>query len=497
MQMINLLPVGFQLAARLLTVAVTLAVGEPARVPHADLKSSVPKEKSTVAQPPKELRLTFTEAPELALTRIVLRAPGGDTVILGKLAAARNDKATIIAPVTGQMTAGTYTVEWELTGEDGHPVDGKFNFAVAAEAAAPPVTPNAPAVAPNVAPPRTDSVRPVPDTAAMHRDPAATPSARGRFNAESPGYVLVRFAFYVALLIIVGAAAFRGVVLRFMGRRPGADSTFIADAARRAAGIGWTAAWLLLVACVARLVVQALAVNGADAIADSARLRAIVLSTMWGKSWIVQLLATLAVLVGFRQARRANGSASPSMRGWGIVTAAAVVLAFTPAFAGHAAAAPARRSLMQVLDGLHVIGAAGWLGSLLLVLAAGVPAALALAEQRRGLGVAELVNAFSPTALVFAGLVGLTGLFAAWMHIGTFASLWGTPYGKILLAKLAVLSIVALTGAYNWLRVKPALGTVESAHRLRRSATVEVTVAVVVLLITAILVATPTPVGKM
>jgi putative copper export protein len=127
------------------------------------------------------------------------------------------------------------------------------------------------------------------------------------------------------------------------------------------------------------------------------------------------------------------------------------------------------------------------------VLAAGVPAALALGPERRGPAVAALVNAFSPTALAFAGVTALTGLFAAWLHVGRPAALWETGYGQTLLVKLAVLSLVAGTGAYNWRRVRPALGDDTGTARVRRSAAAELAVGAVVLLVTAVLVATPTP----
>ena len=101
-------------------------------------------------------------------------------------------------------------------------------------------------------------------------------------------------------------------------------------------------------------------------------------------------------------------------------------------------------------------------------------------------------SAFSPTALVFAGLAASTGVFSAWLHLGTIPALWQTTYGQTLLVKLGILSVVVATGAYNWLRVKPALGNVEGAVRIRRSATIELAVGVLVLVVTAVLVATPT-----
>ena len=86
-----------------------------------------------------------------------------------------------------------------------------------------------------------------------------------------------------------------------------------------------------------------------------------------------------------------------------------------------------------------------------------------------------------------------TGLFAAWLHLGSVPMLWQSSYGKTLLLKLAVLFILFATGAYNWLRVKPILGEELAEGRLRRSAAIELAAGAVVLAVTAALVATPTP----
>jgi putative copper export protein len=65
--------------------------------------------------------------------------------------------------------------------------------------------------------------------------------------------------------------------------------------------------------------------------------------------------------------------------------------------------------------------------------------------------------------------------------------------GRRLLVKLGILSVVALTGAYNWRRVKPALGTAAATARIQRSARAELLVGVLVIIVTAVLVATPPP----
>lgn len=497
------------IAVLVLTMGVS-APGEAAmvRAPgativlHGDLKSSVPKDKSRLPAAPKELRLTFTEAPEMAVTRIKLRAPGGQEIALGKFSATGEGNATVVAPIIGTLAAGKYTVAWEIAGEDGHPVDGTFTFTVIGESGAP-VGPAPQVSAPTVSTsaPDTaqvaDTVRPAMDSAMTHHDTISMPRSANRFDAESGGYVVVRFLLYAALLIVVGSVAFRSVVLSLLQRRPGVDPAFVADAARRAASVGWMAAWLLLAACIARFFAQSLAMNGSDEMMHSSRVSALMVGTKWGLSWLAQLSATFVALYGFNLARLVGAGTARIRAGWSIAGIAALVLAFTPAFASHAAASQKLRSVAMLFDGLHIIGASGWMGSLFLVLAAGIPAALALRDDRRGPAVADLINAFSPTALVFTAVLAGTGLFAAWLHLGSIGALWGSEYGNWLFRKLVVLSVVAATGAYNWLRVKPSLGTSEGVGRIRRSATIEVSVAVIVLILTAILVATPPPIRGM
>jgi putative copper export protein len=261
----------------------------------------------------------------------------------------------------------------------------------------------------------------------------------------------------------------------------------VEPALARAAAIGLAAAILLVLTAVARLYAQSLAMHGPPAALDSEVVGTMVTMTLWGRAWLVQILGAVLALGGFIAVRRGR------FGGWALVCAASILIAVSLALSGHAPAAQRWSSAAVVADTLHVIGAAGWLGSLLFVVVAGIGAAMRLASEQRGLAVADLVNAFSPTALVFAGLAGMTGVFAAWVHVQRLDALWTTPYGRLLLVKLAVLSVVAGTGAYNWRRVRPALGDELGARRVRRSATVEIAVAAVVLAITAVLVATSTP----
>jgi putative copper export protein len=261
----------------------------------------------------------------------------------------------------------------------------------------------------------------------------------------------------------------------------------VEPALSRAAGIGLAATGVLIVAAIARLYAQSVAMHGTGEALSGEVVGTMISATLWGRAWILQILAALIGLAGFVAVRRGR------FGGWALVGVASLALALSLSLSGHAPAVQRWSALTVISDTLHVMGAAGWLGSLFFVVLAGMGAASRLAPDQRGPAVADLVNAFSPTALVFASLAGLTGVFAAWMHLQRVDALWTSDYGRALILKLAVLSVVAGTGAYNWLRVRQALGDELGARRVRRSASIEITVAAVVLGITAVLVATSTP----
>ena len=459
-------------ARRIVAVLGAILLAPAAALAHGALKSSQPASGAHLAAVPPEIRLDFTEGPELSLSRVELRDATGALLALGPLAFASDSRRSLVAPIQGALAAGKYTVSWVFVGSDGHPVRGSFEFIIV-----PGATGTASASSPG-----------------LHHDPISMPEGTG-FGVESPAYVAVRWLLFAGILVVVGAVAFRYGVLHFLmrreqldeGRKRHAQSATVSAMRERAAAAGAAAALGVLLALLLRLLAQSYALHGSEAAWSAAQLQAMVVHTTWGWAWVAQLGGALAAILGFRSARRGQRA------GWSFAAAGALMLAFTPAFSGHAVAAPRLTALAILADGIHVIAAGGWLGSLLMVIGVGLPAIRHAEETRRGQLVAELVNAFSPTALLFAGLLGATGVFAAWLHLGGLAPLWESSYGRTLLIKLGILSVVAATGAYNWLRVRPTLGDIEGARRIRRSSTVELAVGLVVLLVTAVLVATPPP----
>ncbi len=464
-------------ASALLLLAPGLALA------HLGLSRSTPGKGAHLSTAPRELRLTFTEPVEIAVVRLRLLGPAGAEVPISAVRQAGDSARVLIADVTGSLEAGPHTIEWQVIGKDGHPVRGTIAFVIAPGATG--LGP-LPGDVPAAGDPAASATAPAgDDTLSAHHDPTSLPMGDG-FDAASAGYVIVRWLQFTALLAAIGAVVFSFAVLGRL-RRTETQGDIIPAMRSRAAAVGFWASVSLLGVVFLRLYAQSLAMHGPGEALSGTFIATMLMNTVWGWGWMLQVSAAMLAITAFALARRRRSM------GWPLAAVACLALAATPALSGHAAATPGLTGLAIASDTLHVIGAAGWLGSLLLLLAVGIPVAMRLDEGSRGPAVARLVNAFSPTALMFAGLAGLTGVFAAWLHIGVSSALWESDYGQMLLRKLVVLSVVLATGAYNWLKVKPTLGNDIGARRIGRSAAVELAVGVVVLIITAVLVATPPP----
>jgi putative copper export protein len=90
-------------------------------------------------------------------------------------------------------------------------------------------------------------------------------------------------------------------------------------------------------------------------------------------------------------------------------------------------------------------------------------------------------------ALVSATVVVLSGLIASWVHLEHLSALWQTAYGQVLLVKLFLVAITLTIGAYNFRRVQPQLVNEVGSARLKRSATIELSVGFLILIATGFL----------
>ena len=438
---------------------------------HAHLRRSEPAANERLASSPSAIRLWFTERPELAFTRVRLRGADSSEIALGAVARMTDEPMGVIASIATPLRAGRYTVLWRTAAADGHASSGRFGFELTAAA---------PAVA------SVDTTRHAPSSnAVVSADSVAAPSATSNVSAAT------RWVEFMALLAVVGAVVFQlGVLPRvaraMAGALPDETRVEIADTARR---LAQAALILLLIMTVSRLYGETRSILGPDRPIDRAAVGAI-LGTRWGIGWQVGAYGLVVAAIGFLLVRRRRGDA-----GWVVAAIGAAAAACSPALTGHASTTPPV-GIAIVTDVAHVVAACAWLGTLLTLLFTALPlvrGTRSMAGIGSGALVASLVRAFHPIALGCAAVVVASGLLATWLRLPTVASLWESDYGRVLLLKLAFVAVVVILGGINWRRLLPMLGDDGAARRITRTASAELTIAALVLAVTAVLVSTSPP----
>ncbi|MEO5510243.1 MAG: copper resistance protein CopC [Longimicrobiales bacterium] len=445
---------------------------------HTALTSSSPA-KGAVVTSFTELRVRFSERVEPNYTSVKVVGPDGVAVAMGPLTpvdTSRNREFVALSR-SAVTRPGVYTVTWRAAGKDGHPATGSFTFSVAEPAR-----------------PSVDSLQraiPVEPPIPSHADTMTVHAAESTTPSSSPVAVAVRWLNFIALLGLIGAVTFRLFILPRALAGPGTVQMLTA-AEHHVWRFAAVATLVAVIALVARLILQSVAMHGAQNAFDGDHLRMMITSTRWGQAWLLQLVATVAVIVTLLVSRNAR----ETRHAWIVSAAAVATLAVVPALSGHASAVDRFGAIAILSDIVHVTAAGLWLGTLAALITCGLPAtshAGAGQPDPRIHAVAQLVDTFSRLAVVAVAVVILTGVTNAVLHLHALADLTSTAYGRTLFIKVATLLVVLGTGFYNWRYVRPSLATAESTGRIVRSASIEITAGILVIAITAILVALPTP----
>lgn len=202
------------------------------------------------------------------------------------------------------------------------------------------------------------------------------------------------------------------------------------------------AAAALVLALVAILLVQAAQIIGAQspaAVFDIDLLRGLVGDTRYGHVWQLRVLMAgvmLALLSVVRPGRSAI-AARPLLV---LVLLIAAAVALAAPLTGHAAGGEATIPGVPA-HMLHILGLSLWLGAL--------PAWMSLVRASRSHHVADVqayaaraLQRFSRLALGCVTVIVVSGIVVGWGFVDDQGDLFGTRYGLLLAAKLALLATV-------------------------------------------------------
>jgi copper transport protein len=420
-----------------LVLAGLMLGGAPGRASaHAGLETSIPAASATLEEAPSDIVLDFDEPVEAEISSIQLFDAAADLVVIGGPEASQGDDSIVLAALP-ELDDGIYAVVWRVASVDGHIVDGAFSFRIGTGG-------------PTDATDLLDQV------------------SGGASAAPSVGRVadVARLLGFAGLALTVGAGLFAAMAPAALAdRRP----------TRRMIGGGWVALLVGTLATFALYGASAVAGSLGDALSPDVWQQ--IAPTRTGTLLLVRagLVAALGVVV-WLGATRPGARATNWWRAAAVAGSVAVVLSF-PA-AGHASA-ESPRSLWVLIDGLHLASVVVWLGGLLLFATGG---RVWFADS----GAEPVVRRFSAIATVMIPVIVVSGSVQTLELAGGIDDLTATRWGRTLLVKLAVVTVLlTIGGVSRWL-----LRNVSVAS-LRRTVMAEAVLGVVVLGVAASLVSLP------
>ena len=214
----------------------------------------------------------------------------------------------------------------------------------------------------------------------------------------------------------------------------------------------------------------------------------VLFETQFGRVWQLRLglIAAAFVLVASMLAR-----VKARRMLIAVLWLVSVVLLVSLAWISHAAAATVR-PFGALGDMLHLCAAGLWIGGL-------VPLTILLAHARAsfsfGETVARVIRRFSTLSLCCVSVLVISGISNSWLLVGSIHALFTTPYGRLLLFKLALFAILIGFGARNRFLVKAKLPKAAAdpdlLAQLRRNVIWEACLGVAVVVIVGCLGVTP------
>lgn len=398
--------------AAISALAASAWASAPSTSAHAALDQSDPSANSVLAAAPSQITLSFTEPLERSYSRATLFDQIGQPVPGGDSQLGQADKDLIITP-TSPLADGTYSVVWQtLSNADGHTAEGYFAF-----------------------------------TVGSHADVATVVPPSVASNGEVPLW-LRSAARWIAFMGLAAGVAVWPIWLLVV--RPAVGSIWDAGP-RLARRVRRLAYWALAFGWMSNIVV--LLVQASSLPSGSFRQRALdtITDTRFGQLWLwrIALLGAFTVVLVEVDWWR------PARHRWSSTAALglAASLPFPVSLNAHASALELGRNTGIAFDYVHLLAACVWAGGLLVLTVCLLPTLRELTHSGQRSLLGQALPRFSLVAISAWILLGFTGAYSAWLHVGNLEALRNTAYGSSLVMKLLLLVPVLALAAFNLLIV--------------------------------------------
>jgi len=405
---------------------------------HAQIVRSDPPDGSQLAQPPREVRLWYSEPIVLNFSRARLLDGAAREIPTKGL---RNDPADphlLIFTISDDasitpLSDGVYSLSWKVLSADGHYTTGYTVFSVGSG---------------------------VPASAGSAAHDAA-PS-----QIISPVEVALRWLNYTLLAMATGSVLVATLVIR-SARRDNAERALddaLQHVERRM--LGWAiacaiGAFIVGIGWLAWQVVSALS-NVTPGASPLGIVSDLLSTTQWGALWLIRQGLLVLLAVALVAQRRATGAA---------LTIATITLGLATllvqALTGHALALQTDGALAVVADVAHLIAVGVWIGGLA-ALSVGLLVRPSNDVALNRMALLRLCwKRFSLVAAISVAVIISSGLYSTGRQVASLDALLTTVYGQAVIIKVGLVIVAGALGLLNSMLLHPRVAA-PLAHWLHR-----------------------------
>ena len=413
---------------------------------HAILLRSDPAKDAVLPVAPDQVRMWFSEDLNPAFSTAVVVNGANKRVDLGDAQVSTSDPTEMDVTLKSNLPPAVYVVIYRTDSNvDGHILRGSFLFTVAR-----------------------------PDGTVPTLSPGANPGVNalgggnltGQYTGQLDGPTL--FNLIMITLVELGAVFWVGaqiwqlfVLLPTTEDHAELSTTNQQVKQRFERRFALPALLVLLVANLGVLIGQAVNLTGGNfgsALAPGL-LASLVTSGRFGTFWLMRVivifLALRLSLYGL-QFKQRPPRIDHFLRWANLVLGLALFMAI--AMSGHAAAvSPSIVTFALVVDWLHLVAAALWVGGMLYIAAIYLPILRRIPIPERAHALITVLPYYSPWAIAGVVIMAVTGPLSATVHLTSWDQLLSTAYGRALVVKVLLVGALLVTSAYHVLLLRPRL----------------------------------------
>ncbi|MGE7877837.1 copper resistance protein CopC [Peribacillus muralis] len=402
---------------------------------HATIISSNPSPNEAMDTLPEKISIQFSENIQPAFHSLEVFSQDGQKVPVQKSAISEQSEKILEAKWKGTVDEGVYYIKWRVVSSDGHPIEGTIPFQLGDSAS-------------------------LSDQDNSNVD-AGFPSS---INVFLQGLQYISFAAVAGILFFRLSLTKDYRLFQASGR------------ARLYLWISYVGLALAIFSSLPLKVTIDAGVGWTDAF-NGTYIKEILNGTNFGTIWIIQIL--MLILLFLALYFMLDNPLNKSLPFLSLIMT--VFLMLGKALTGHTAAVP-NHVLAVLMDFLHILSMALWLGGLmaLLVILPGLAERQGVQEDKK-IFYWTIIQRFSRWAFAFVIVLIVSGIYSSLQHVPTIHSLFHTTYGQLLLAKVGLMSVMTVLGAWHFFKGKT------QTNKLGYSAGIELGLGIAALLVAALL----------